>query len=52
MLALVGLIASLNSAATFAAIDWGKTLASLAVQLALTIVFGIITEEGIFRGWL
>ena len=52
VLALVGLIAWLNSAATFAAIDWGKTLANLAIQLVLTIVFGIITEEGIFRGWL
>ena len=46
------LVLALNSAATFAAIDWGKTLANLAVQLVLTIVFGIVTEEGIFRGWL
>ena len=51
-LAMVGLIAWLSGAATFGPINWANTLGNLALQLVLTIVFAIVTEEGIFRGWL
>jgi uncharacterized protein len=51
-LAIIGLIAWLSGATKVAAIDWSNTLGNLALQLGLTIVFAIVTEEGIFRGWL
>lgn len=51
--ALIGLIAWLSGAVTFSSIDWSKTLfAFFAAQLIPTLVFALITEEGIFRGWL
>ena len=51
--ALLGLIASLSGAVTVHSIDWSRTLINLFVaQLIPTIVFALITEEGIFRGWL
>ena len=52
VLALIGLLAWLSGAATISTINWASTLGNLALQLGLTIVFAIVTEEGIFRGWL
>ena len=52
VLAVVGVIAWLSGATRFGAINLADTLGNLALQLALTIVFAIVTEEGIFRGWL
>ncbi len=53
VLGLVGLIAWLSGATKVAAIDWQKTLFDLVVkQLLPTIPFALVTEEGIFRGWL
>src|SRR5215467_7286889 len=52
-LSLLGLIAWLSGAVTVAAIDWHKTLFALIVkQLLPSIPFALVTEEGIFRGWL
>jgi membrane protease YdiL (CAAX protease family) len=52
VLVLVGLVAWLSGAAKFAATDWAKTLPNL-VFLTLTNGLGaLVTEEGIFRGWL
>jgi uncharacterized protein len=51
-LTMVGLIAWVGGATNVKAIDWGRILINLATQLVLTIVFAIVTEEGIFRGWL
>ena len=52
VLALVGLIAWVSGAAIVKSINWGGTLLSLAGQILVTAVFAIVTEEGIFRGWL
>lgn len=52
VLALVGLIAWVSGAANFSAINWSSTLLNLAGQILFTSVFAIVTEEGIFRGWL
>src|SRR4029077_8961462 len=52
VLILVGLIAWVSGAATLSAINWSSTLLNLAAQILLTIVLAIVTEEGIFRGWL
>jgi membrane protease YdiL (CAAX protease family) len=52
VLSLVGLIAWMSRAVTVGQIDWPKTLANLAAETLVTIVLAIITEEGIFRGWL
>lgn len=52
VLALVGVIAWLSGAVTFVAIDWAKTLSSLVASILLTIILAIVTEEGLFRGWL
>lgn len=52
VLALVGLIAWVSGAATFSGINWSSTLLNLAGQILFTSVFAIVTEEGIFRGWL
>lgn len=52
VLALIGLIAWLSGAVTFAHIDWLNTLLNLVGQVLVTAVFAIVTEEGIFRGWL
>lgn len=52
-IALIGLIAWLSRAVTVQSIDWSRTLLTLVfAQLIPTIVFALITEEGIFRGWL
>ena len=51
--ALIGLVAWLSRAVTVNSIDWSRTLINFfAAQLVPTIVFALITEEGIFRGWL
>lgn len=52
VLALVGLIAWISGAAILKSINWGGTLLSLAGQILVTAIFAIVTEEGIFRGWL
>ena len=52
VLALVGLIAWVSGAASFSAINWSSTLLNLAGQILITVVLAIVTEEGIFRGWL
>jgi uncharacterized protein len=52
VLALVGLIAWVSGAATFSAINWPNTLLNLVTQIVVTSVLAIVTEEGIFRGWL
>lgn len=52
VLALVGLIAWLSGAVTIGHIDWLSTFLNLAGQVLVTTVFAIVTEEGIFRGWL
>jgi membrane protease YdiL (CAAX protease family) len=52
VLALGGLIAGLSGAIHLSAIDWTTTLLMLAVNILVTILLAIVTEEGIFRGWL
>jgi uncharacterized protein len=52
VLILVGLIAGVSGAATFAAINWSNTLLNLVTQIVVTSILAIVTEEGIFRGWL
>ena len=52
VLILVGLIAAVSGAATFSAINWSSTLLNLVTQIVVTSVLAIVTEEGIFRGWL
>ena len=52
VLALIGLVAWLGGAASFHSIDWANTLGTFALQLIITAVLGLITEEGVFRGWL
>src|SRR5690242_12148197 len=52
VLALIGAIAWFSGAAKLSSVDWGPTLLNLAAQIAFTAVFAIVTEEGIFRGWL
>jgi CAAX protease family protein len=52
VLLLVGVIAWVSGAATFSAINWSSTLLNLVTQIVITSVFAIVTEEGIFRGWL
>lgn len=52
VLALIGLIAWMSRAVTLGHIDWLNTLLNLAGQVLVTAVFAIVTEEGIFRGWL
>src|SRR5215472_7623392 len=52
VLAVIGLIAWLSGAVTFAATNWPNTLAMLVVETLVTIVLALVTEEGFFRGWL
>ncbi|HEX2680475.1 MAG TPA: CPBP family intramembrane glutamic endopeptidase, partial [Candidatus Dormibacteraeota bacterium] len=53
VLSLVGLLAWLSGAVSVAAVDWHQTLFDLIVKQFLpTLIFALITEEGIFRGWL
>jgi membrane protease YdiL (CAAX protease family) len=52
VLALVGVIAWTGGAAAVSAINWPSTLLNLVTQILITSVLAIITEEGIFRGWL
>lgn len=52
VLALVGVIAWMSRAVTFGHIDWLNLLLNLAGQVLVTSAFAIVTEEGIFRGWL
>ena len=51
--AVIGLVAWLSGAVTVNSIDWSRTLFNFfAAQLVPTIVAALITEEGVFRGWL
>ena len=53
VVALIGLVAWLSGAVTINSIDWSRTLITFfGAQLIPTIACGLITEEGIFRGWL
>lgn len=52
VLALIGIIAWATGAAKITAINWGPTLLNVAGQIAVTTIGAIVTEEGIFRGWL
>jgi hypothetical protein len=52
VLGMLGLIAWLSGAVTPTATDWAKTLLSLVFSILVTIVLAIVTEEGLFRGWL
>jgi membrane protease YdiL (CAAX protease family) len=52
VLGIVGFIAWLARAVTFESIDWANTLGMFAVQLVVTFALGLVTEEGVFRGWL
>ena len=52
VLSVLGLIAWLSGAITPTATDWAKTLLSLVFSILVTILLAIVTEEGVFRGWL
>lgn len=52
VLSVIGLIAWVSGAATIGTIDWGVALGSFALQFVSTAIFAIVTEDGIFRGWL
>jgi uncharacterized protein len=52
VLGVLGLIAWLSGAVTPTATDWAKTLLSLVFSILVTILLAIVTEEGLFRGWL
>jgi membrane protease YdiL (CAAX protease family) len=52
VLALAGLIAWLSGAVHLAATDWAKTLPMLVVSILVNGLGALVTEEGIFRGWL
>jgi uncharacterized protein len=52
VLGVLGLIAWLSGAVTPTATDWANTLLSLVFSILVTIVLAIVTEEGLFRGWL
>lgn len=52
VLSVIGLIAWLSGAVTVGSLNWGDVLGSFALQFVLTAVFAIVTEDGIFRGWL
>jgi membrane protease YdiL (CAAX protease family) len=51
-LVLVALIALVAGAAAVSAINWSTTLLNLVTQIVFSSIFAIVTEEGIFRGWL
>ena len=48
----LALIAALAGAVDTGNTDWGKALANLALITLSTILVGMVTEEGFFRGWL
>ena len=52
VLALIALIAGLSRAVSFNSVDWPKALLNVVAQALVTAVGALITEEGIFRGWL
>lgn len=52
VIALVVLIASLSGAVELGKADWSKALGTFLTELLLSIPLAILTEEGIFRGWL
>jgi membrane protease YdiL (CAAX protease family) len=52
VLGVLGLIAWLSGAVTPTATDWAKTVLSLVFSILVTILLAIVTEEGVFRGWL
>jgi membrane protease YdiL (CAAX protease family) len=52
VLALIGLAAWFSGAVTLSKIDWSKTLINLVAMALVTLVGALVTEEGIFRGWL
>ena len=49
---VIGLIAWLSGAVSTAHTDWTHTWVQLASSLIFTFLIAIVTEEGIFRGWL
>lgn len=52
VLALIGVIAWAAGAAKIGTIDWGPLLLNLAGMIVVSALGAIVTEEGIFRGWL
>ena len=52
VIALVVLIASLSGAVALGKADWSKALGTFLTELLVSIPLAIVTEEGIFRGWL
>jgi membrane protease YdiL (CAAX protease family) len=52
VLALAGLVAWLSGAVTLAATDWAKTVPMLVTAILANGLGALVTEEGVFRGWL
>ena len=52
VLSLVGLIASLSGAVNVASTDWGHTEVQLVTGMVFMTPGALVTEEGVFRGWL
>ncbi|HEX6348786.1 MAG TPA: CPBP family intramembrane glutamic endopeptidase [Candidatus Dormibacteraeota bacterium] len=52
VLTLIGVIARATGAANMPAVNWTAALLNLAGMVVVTAVFALVTEEGIFRGWL
>ena len=52
VLLLVGVAAWASGQTSSGAIDWGSTLLNVAGMILVTAIGAIVTEEGIFRGWL
>jgi membrane protease YdiL (CAAX protease family) len=49
---LIGLIAYLSGAVSTAHTDWSHVVVQVVTSLIFTVLVAIVTEEGIFRGWL
>lgn len=52
VIGLIGLIAWLSGVISTAHTDWTHVWIQLASSLIFTFLIAIVTEEGIFRGWL
>jgi membrane protease YdiL (CAAX protease family) len=52
VIGLIGLIAWLSRAVSTAHTDWTHVWVQLVSSLIFTFLIAIVTEEGIFRGWL
>jgi len=52
VIGLIGLIAFLSSAMSTAHTDWLHVGVQVSTSLVFTFLIAIVTEEGIFRGWL